>query len=116
MPYAELRQQSVDSSQLNARATARVPQLCGLDVILPVRTDEWQGRKALDEILARTRAGETLKQLLQDKPGGHDNFFARECGAQGVHLSDGSILVAPESERPNAGVDEQRHRRDRSAL
>lgn len=116
MPYAELRQQRVDGSDLNACATAGVPQLRSLDVILPVWADEWQGSEALDEILTRAGAGKTLKQLLQDGPRSHHNVVTRESIAQGSNLWDGGLLITPECKRPNAGVHEQRHSRDRSAL
>src|SRR5213592_2333848 len=70
MPYAKLRQQRINRAHLNAGATTAIAQLRSVDVILPVRAEERQCGKALDDVLASARAGETLKQFLQYEPGG----------------------------------------------
>lgn len=97
MPYTKLRKKGVDRAHLNAGATTAVAQLCSVDVILPVRAEEWQGGESLDDVPARSRSGEPLKQLLQNEPRGHDNLLTLEGVAQRAHLRDGTILVAPES-------------------
>lgn len=114
--YAKLGKKRIDRAHLDPGSTASVAQLGSLDVILPVRSDEGQCGKSLENVSARTRAGETLKQLLQDKAGCHDDFLALEGIAQFTDLRDRGPLVPSEGERPDAGIDEQRHRRDRSAL
>ena len=73
---AELREQGVDGADLHTRATAAIAQFRGVDVILPVRSEERQGREPVDEVFARTRAGKPLQQFLQDEPRGHDGFAA----------------------------------------
>ena len=116
MTYAELRQQGVDRAHLNACTTADVAQLRSVDVILPVRAEERQRGKTLDDVFACTRSGETLKQFLQNEPRGHDDLVALEGVAQRANLRGGGDLVPTEGEGPDAGVDEQCHPRDRSAL
>jgi hypothetical protein len=65
---------------------------------------------------SRARAGESLNQLLQDQAGGDDGLTAREGGAQGIDLRGGDRLITPEREGPDARIDKQRRRRERSAL
>lgn len=116
MANAKLGKKRIDRAHLDPGSTASIAQLGSLDVILPVRPDEGQCGKTLENVSARTRAGETLKQLLQDKTCCHDDFLALEGIAQFADLRDRRPLVPSEGERPDAGIDEQRHRRDRSAL
>jgi len=97
MPYAKLRQQRINRAHLNAGATTAIAQLRSVDVILPVRAEEWQCGKSLDDVLARARASETLKQFLQYEPGGHHNLVTLEGVTQRAHLRDGEFLVATES-------------------
>jgi hypothetical protein len=59
---------------------------------------------------------EALQQLLQDDPGDDDRISTVEGGAQGCNLRRPLFAVAPERQRPEAGVDHQGHRRERSAL
>lgn len=97
MPYTKLRKKGVNRAHLNAGATTAVAQRCSVDVILPVRAEEWQGGKSLDDVLARARSSEPLKQFLQNEPRSHDNLVTLEGVAQRAHVRDGGILVAPES-------------------
>ena len=106
MTNAKLRQQRVDRAYLNAGPTTGVAQLRGVDVIMPIWADNWQRGKSLDDVLARARAGETLKQLLQNEARRDDHLVTPKGTAQREHLRSGAILVSPESERPDAGVNE----------
>jgi hypothetical protein len=63
-----------------------------------------------------TRTREALQQFLQHEPGSHDDFTAFQRMTQGVHLRQRRFLVAPKRMRPDARIDEQGHRRDRSTL
>lgn len=116
MTETELGEQGVDGANLHTRAPAAIAQFRGVDVILPVRSQQRQGREPLDDVFACTRAGESLQQFLQDQPRGHDGFAAFKGVAQRVYLWGGGGLVATEGERPDARIDEQGHRRERSAL
>ena len=58
---AELRKQGVDGANLHTGATAAIAQFRGVDVILPVRSQERQGREPIDDILTRARASEPLQ-------------------------------------------------------
>jgi hypothetical protein len=98
MAYAKLGQQGINRADLNAGPTAGIAQLRSVDVILPIRADQWQGGKAFDDVLARTWTSETLKQFLQNEPCRHDNIVTLEGVAQRAHLRAGGTLVSPESE------------------
>jgi len=98
MTNAELRDHGVDRADLQAGAAAAIAQLRSVDVILPIRADQWQGGKAFDDVLARTWTSETLKQFLQNEPCRHDDIVTLEGVAQRAYLRAGGILVSPESE------------------
>ena len=85
MPDAKLGEQGVDGADLHAGATAAIAQIRGVDVILPVRCDERQRREPLDDVFARTRAGESLQQFLQDQSRSHDDFTDLKGAAKRAH-------------------------------
>jgi len=98
MAYAKLGQQGINRAHLNASPTAGIAQPRSVDVILPIRADQWQGGKAFDDVLARAWTSETLKQFLQNEPRRHNNIVTLKGIAQCEHLRDDGILVSPESE------------------
>jgi len=83
---AELCNRRVDRADLHPCTTASIAQICSVDVILPVRGEERHGRKPVDDVLTRARAGKSLKQFLQDETGDHDGLTAFKCVAQFAHL------------------------------
>ena len=113
---AELGNHGVNGAYLQPSPTTSIAQICSIDVILPVRGQERQGAKPVNDVLTCPRAGKSLQQFLQDETADHDGFAAFESVAQHVHLGSSGSLVAAECERPDAGIDEQGHRRERSAL
>ena len=113
---AELGNHGVNRADLQPGPTTAVAQLCGVDMNLAVRSYERQGRKPVNDVFTCTRAGKPLQQFLQDETCGHDSFATFESVAQYAHLGSSGGLVAAECERPDASIDEQRHRRERSAL
>ena len=113
---AQLREQGIDGTYLHTGTAAAISQFSSVDVILPVRGEERQGREPADDVVARTWAGKPLQQFLQDQPRGDDGFVAFKGVAQREHFRGGGNLIATEGERPDAGIDEQRHLRERSAL
>jgi hypothetical protein len=114
--HTQLREQGVDSADLSARAAAQVPQVCRFYVILSVRNEKRQRSKALDDVLASFRPGESLEELLQDEAGGNYDFGPFEGSSQQVNLRHAGRSVSAKGERPDARVDEQTHRRARAAL
>jgi hypothetical protein len=82
----------------------------------PVRNEKRQRGEALNDVLASSRAGESLQELLQDQSRCHDDFAAFQSLAQRLHFRRAGGFVATQRERPDARVDEQAHRRERSAL
>gem|GEM_PF-4254948 len=70
---AELREQSVDGADLHTGATAAITQFRGVNMILPVRGEERQGREPVDDVFTRTRTCEPLQQFLQNQSRRHKN-------------------------------------------
>ncbi len=98
MTYAKLSQQGVDRANLNSSSTTGVAQLGSIDMILSIRSDERQRGKPLDDVLARARTSKTLKQLLENEPGSHDDLISFERIAQFLDLRGRDFPIAPESE------------------
>lgn len=115
VPDAELRQQRVNRTQLNTGAATHIPQVRSVNMVTAVGHDQRQCGKSLYEILVCTRAGETLQQFLQYQSGGDNRFAAAQGRFQRRDLRSERFCIAPERQRPNTGVYEQRHR-ERSAL
>ncbi len=89
MTNAELCNRSVNRADLHSSTTASIPQICSVDVILAVRSEDWQGRKPVDDVLACARSRKSLQQFLQDETGDHDGFPAFKCVAQFAYLGSG---------------------------
>jgi hypothetical protein len=106
----------VDRPDLHALSAAVVPQLGRIDVIVAVRHDEGQRRKALDDLGPALGPGEALQELLQDEAGRQECFAALKSPHQHPDLGSIGRPVPPQRERPDAGVDEKAHLRWRSAL
>ena len=78
MGHAELGDQCIDRSDLDARPAAGVPEFrCG-NVIVPGRLERREGGESLDDLLAGLCAGETLQQFLQDDSRGHDDIRSEQ--------------------------------------
>lgn len=116
MTDAELSEQGVDGADLHPGAAAPIAQVRGVDMVLPIGSEERQGGEPLDDVLARARSGEPLQQLLQNQPRRHDDFPNFQSLAQRFHFRRAGGFVTAQRERPNARIDEQAHRRERSAL
>ena len=117
MADAELGQDGINGSDLNARTPTRIANVRCCDVIVSVGLNQRQGSKALDDLGLCLRPREALKKLLQDEPGGNDDLVALECVFERLNLGVCRLSVTPKRKRPNACVDEDRHAlRERSAL
>jgi hypothetical protein len=88
----------------------------GFNVILSVRRENGQRCEALDDFVPRPRPGESLRQFLQDRSSGDDEAARFKSSAQLRDSRGVRVGVAPERERPVAGVDKERHRGERAAL
>jgi hypothetical protein len=82
MTHAQLGEEGIDGANLQAGATAAVPQSCGVDMILPIWRDERQCRELLNYRVTRSRARESLQQFLQDEPCGYDHLIGLQGMAQ----------------------------------
>jgi hypothetical protein len=116
MTKAKLRQQRIDGSNLQARAPTAVSELRGPNVIVAIRHDERHGGKPIQNLCAGFRTREALQQLLQDKAGRQDRLAGIKGAKQRLHLGRWSGRIAPERQRPDAGIDEEAQSRARSAL
>ena len=116
VPETQLRQKRIDRSDLDSSAATFVAQGRGLDVILTIRHDQRQRRETIQDLIARLRASKPLKNFLQYEPGGVDGFPCAERRDESTHLRQVPRGIPPQSQRPDARVDEQFHPRERSAL
>ena len=114
--HAQLRQKRVDRPDLHALSAAVISQFRRMDVIVAIRDDERQRRKALDELGPAFGSGEALQKFLQDKARRQNYFAAFDGSHQHPDFYPTGRLVPPQRERPDAGVDEEAHSRLRSAL
>lgn len=113
---AELRENGVDRADLHAGSTTPISEFRSLNVIPAVRLKERKCLEPLDDDTARPRTGEPLQQFLQDHAGRQDRMASFERNAQRLYLRHRRVPIAPKGQRPDARIDEQTHRRERSAL
>jgi hypothetical protein len=116
MSEAKLRQQSVDCANLNSTAPTPIFQRGGVDVIVSSRRQQRQGGKALNYLGAVPWPRKSLQKFLKHKAGGQNRLACNERPPQCLCLWDRSRHVAPEGQRPHAGIDKQAQSRLRSAL
>lgn len=114
---AELGEQGIDCSDLHASAAARRAECGRVDMILSIGLHQRQRGKAVDDLFSRLGAGKPLQQLLENEARRHDSLRPEQSLLQMPHLWLRADDVAPQCQRPNAGIDEKHHaRRVRSAL
>lgn len=116
VPDAKLREQSVDSARLHTRAPANISQFGRLNMILPIRRQEWHRPEMLQDLRARLRPRETLQQFLQHQTRADNRLTLSQSLLQGGDFGGIGWMVPAERERPNAGVDKKAHARERSFL
>ena len=114
--YAQLREESVNCSDLHAASATAISQFGRVDVILAIRRYHWNGRKSFEDLIAGLRACKPLEKILKDEAGRQDNLVGLDCPDQRTDLSRWIRRVAPQRERPDAGVDEEAQSRPRPAL
>jgi hypothetical protein len=112
----KLRQKRIDRAGLNAAASTFGSQLGRLHMVAPVGHQQRQRGEPIENLPTVPRAGEALQKLLQDETGGHEFFAGADGADQLIPFACHSGRVVPERQRPDAGVDKQAQRRERSAL
>ena len=110
MAYAQLGQQRINGSCLNSALAAEVAQRRSVDVVLAVRRQERKGAEMLDDLIARFGPRKTLQQFLQHQASRYHLLAAGKQAGQFMHLGHVGWLVAPQQQRPDAGVRKQGHR------
>ncbi len=78
----ELREERIDSPQLDTFAPADVSELGRSNVVLQMGSDHWEGRETLNDGVALLGAAKSLKQLLQDETSREDGLSTEEGIAQ----------------------------------
>lgn len=74
MPNAELREQCVDSADLDTGLPTCIAQGGRTDVVFAVRLEQRQSCEALDDLRAGLGASEALQEFLQHKARGDDHL------------------------------------------
>ena len=116
MPDAQLSDQSIHCSDLYSRPTAHGAQIgCG-DVVFSIWLDQRERTETADDLGSRLRRHKSLKQFLKHQAGGYYYLRPRKRFLQNGNFGFGGWCVAPQRQRPNAGVNKKRHFRDRSVL
>jgi hypothetical protein len=116
MPDAKLRQQGIDRTDLDTASPASVSQCGRVDVIAAVRGQERQSGEPRNDLFARSWAGKALQQFLKYQAGRQNRLTSADRLAQCGYFRERRRHVTSESQRPNAGIDEQAQSRLRSAL
>lgn len=115
---AEACEQGVNGSKLDSVTAARIAKIGSRDMVIAIRHDHRQRRATLHDRVAGRGTAEALKQLLKDEPGRVHGFPG--CKRLPQTTGFGSVVgtrgVSPEGQRPDTGVDEETHPRERSAL
>jgi hypothetical protein len=112
----ELRQQRIDRADLNAAASAFVSQSGRVHMVEPVRNEQRQRSEPIEDLLAIPRSGKALQNLLQNQSGGHEFLAGFDGTDQFASFVRRGGWVAPERQRPDAGIDKEAQPRERSAL
>ncbi len=116
MANAELRQERIDRSDLDAGTTTTVPQLRRSDVILAIRHKQRHRGKSIQNLRAGARSGKALQQLLEHEARGQQRIAGFDRANQHPQCRGLRRGVTPQRQRPNAGIDEQAQSRARSVL
>ncbi len=116
VPPTQLNQERVDSADLNSSSSTGVSNLRSGYVILTIGLDQGEGTEPVDDRACGLGSRESLQQFLKNEPCRHDGVGAKKCLLQCADLGLGACTVAAQRQRPDAGIDKQRHLRSRSAL
>lgn len=95
---AELRQECIYRSHLNAGSPAGVAQIGSFDVILPIWNKQWQRRKVFENAVPRLRTGESLKQFLKHDTSREDALTALKRVGQHIDFRPRYSIIPAECE------------------
>ena len=116
MANAELGEDRVDRTYLDAAPPGAIANLRGFKVVVTVGCDERKSCEPGDDRLLRARPLEPLQDLLIDEARRNNEFAVRQRSLQGAHLDEAGRWVAAKRQRPNARVHEEAQSRERSRL
>jgi hypothetical protein len=114
--YAQLREESVNCSDLHAASATAISQFGRVDMIFAIWRYHWNGGESFEDLIAGLRASKPLEKFLKDEAGRQDDLVGLDCPDQHTDLRPWIRRVAPQRERPDAGVDEEAQSRPRPAL
>ena len=98
VPYAKLRQQRIDCSDLDSASPTDVPQFSGFNMVGPVGNNQWYRCEAIDDLLVSFRACKSLKQFLNNEPGREDRFAGLQGSGELKDFARVTGRVSSESE------------------
>lgn len=113
---AKLDQKRINGADLHASTATAVAQFRRSDVIVAVRLQYGQRSETLDDLSPRFGAGEPLQQFLQDQSGGDHDITAEQRFLERMDFGFSCRSIAAQRQRPDAGINEQSHLRERSDL
>ena len=116
MPDAELRNEGVNRSHLNSCPATVVPQRSSFDMILPVRRYKGNMPEAFNDGVRCLGSRKTLQQFLQNETGRRYGLPTFQRPPQPRDFRNVRHGISAQGQRPYAGINKQRHERERSAL
>lgn len=85
-------------------------------MVLTVRLYQCERGESFDDLRVCPGSCEALEQFLQDEAGGNNAIATGESLFERLDFRFFSLDISPECERPDAGINEEGHLRERSAL
>lgn len=96
--------------------SARVTKQRSFCVIGSIGNEQWKRGEPIENLVARFRPGEALKEFLKNQACRKNEFAILKCPAQSDHMSGVGGRIAPQRERPDTGVNKDTQSRERSDL
>lgn len=112
----KLRYERVDCPGLHANPSARIAQRGRCNVVVAIRNEKWQRREVLEYLIPGFGSYKTLEQFLEHQTRRDHRLALRERVVQRGHVNAVALSVAAKGQRPDAGICEESHPRDRSDL
>ena len=109
-------EEGVDRADLYSAPAAVVSERRGLDVILDLGHEDGQDPEFRENPRSLCGTVKPLEQLLNHESSRYDDVLPFEAPAEEGDLRSRRRRRAPQRQRPDAGVDENVHDRERSAL
>ena len=116
VPDAQSGEEGVDCPDLKAATTTVVAKICCGGVIFALGHNQRQRSESVQDLLSRFRAAESLQDLLKNQPCREDRSFLPKSFGQESHAGMTFGLITAHGKRPDTGINEKPHSRDRVAL